>query len=57
MSRLYNTVKRYYDKGYYSEADVATFVRAGKITPDEYELITGEPYEADALELNKSADQ
>lgn len=57
MSRLYNTVKRYYDRGYYSEADVATFVRAGKITPDEYELITGEPYETDVLELDESADQ
>lgn len=57
MSRLYNTVKRYYDKGYYSEADVATFVRAGKITADEYELITGEPYEAATMELDESADQ
>ena len=45
MSRLYKTVKRYYDKGFYDEADVATFVRAGKITEEEYELITGEPYE------------
>ena len=45
MSRLFNTVKRYYDKGIYSAEDVATFVRAGKITPEEYEIITGEPYE------------
>ncbi len=45
MSRLYKTVKRYYDKGFYDETDVATFVRAGKITEKEYELITGEPYE------------
>lgn len=47
MSRLYKAVKRYYDKGYYDEADVAVFVRAGSITPEEYELITGEPYEAE----------
>lgn len=45
MSRLYKTVKRYYDKGFYDETDVATFVRASKITEEEYELITGEPYE------------
>ena len=45
MSRLYKTIKRYYDKGYYDSNDVATFVRAGKITAEEYELITGEPYE------------
>lgn len=44
MSRLYNTVKRYYDKGYYTNEDIKTFVRAGKITAAEYELITGEPY-------------
>lgn len=44
MSRLFNTVKRYYEKGIYSKDDVATFVRAGKITAEEYELITGEEY-------------
>ena len=37
-----------YDKGIYDEADVAVFVRAGSITPEEYELITGEPYENEA---------
>lgn len=46
MSRLYNTVKRFYDKGYYDAADVAMFVKASKITTDEYELITGQPYES-----------
>lgn len=45
MSRMYNTVKRYYDKGYYNDEDVAKFVEAGKITAEEYEIITGEPYE------------
>ena len=44
MSRLYNTVKRYYDKDFYTDEDVATFVAAGKITAEEYEQITGEPY-------------
>lgn len=44
MSRLYNTVKRYYDKGIYSKEDVAVFVKAGKITAEEYEMITGDEY-------------
>ena len=44
MSRMYNTVKRYYDKGFYSKDDVAVFVRAGKITAEEYKMITGDPY-------------
>jgi uncharacterized XkdX family phage protein len=39
-------VKRYYDKGYYTKDDVKVFVRAGKITPEQYEEITGEPYVA-----------
>lgn len=41
----YKTVKRYYDKGIYDNDDVALFVRAGRLTPEEYERITGEPYE------------
>lgn len=45
MSRLYKTVKRYYDKGFYDKEDVAKFVRAKQITAEEYELITDEPYE------------
>lgn len=46
MSRLYKTVKRYYDKGTYSKDDVAAFVAAGKITDEEYRLITGDLYGA-----------
>lgn len=41
---MYKVVKRYYDKGIYSAADVAKFVKAGKITPEEYKDITGEEY-------------
>ena len=41
----YKTVKRYYDKGIYDNEDVAVFVRAGRLTPEQYEMITGEPYE------------
>lgn len=42
---MFAIVKRYYDKGIYSKADVAKFVLAGKITAEEYQLITGEEYE------------
>lgn len=42
---MYKIVKRYYERGIYDENDVATFVRAGKITPEEYREITGEVYE------------
>lgn len=38
-------VKRYYDKGIYSKENVATFVRAGKITAEQYKEITGDTYE------------
>lgn len=41
---MYKIVKRYYDKGIYSAEDVAKFVKAGKITPEEYKDITGEEY-------------
>ena len=36
MSRLYNTVKRYYSNGIYTKEDVYKFVKAGKITKEEY---------------------
>lgn len=42
---MYAIVKRYFDRGIYSKEDVAKFVRATKLTPAEYEQITGEPYE------------
>lgn len=35
-------VKRFYERGIYSKEDVATFVQAGKLTPEEYKEITGE---------------
>ena len=41
---MYKIVKRYYDKGIYSKEDVAVFVKAGKITEEEYKSITGEEY-------------
>lgn len=45
MSKNYNKVKTYYDLGLWSKEKVKNVV--GKwITLEEYELITGEPYEA-----------
>lgn len=45
MSKLFNTVKKYYDMGLYSKSKVADFVVKEKITAEEYKLITGDDYE------------
>ena len=45
MRSMYDIVKDYYNKGIYTDANVATFVKAGKITAEQYEQITGQPYE------------
>lgn len=42
---MFKIIKRYYDKGYYTKENVAVFVKAGKITSEQYEQITGEKYE------------
>lgn len=39
---MFGIVKRYYDRGIYTVADVAVFVRAGRITAEQYQEITGE---------------
>ena len=45
-SKNFNKVKKYYDDGLWSKAKVRAVV--GKwITAEEYEEITGEPYEQD----------
>lgn len=41
---MYKIVKRYYDKGIYSAEDVKVFVKAGKITADQYKDIVGTDY-------------
>lgn len=41
-----NTVKTYYDGGFYTKEQVAIFVQKGKITPAQYEEITGDVYNA-----------
>jgi len=40
----YATLKRHYDAGRYSTADLGNFVIAGKITPQQYETITSVTY-------------
>lgn len=44
-SKKYEKVKEYYDKGYWDIRKVHDAVTHGWITPEEYTLITGEPYE------------
>lgn len=41
---LYERVKNYYDAGYYTKRMVGDFVRKGKLTPEQYQEITGEPF-------------
>ena len=41
----FERVKYYYEKGWATKAQVAKYVQFGVITPEEYELITGEVYQ------------
>lgn len=41
---MYKVVKRYYDLGIYTKENVAMFVKAGKITAEQYKTITGDDY-------------
>lgn len=41
---MFAIVKRYYEKGIYSEEDVKVFVKAGKLTEAQYKEITGKDY-------------
>ena len=43
---LVEKITKYYSKGIYKDAHVAAFVRAGKITADDYKAITGKKYVA-----------
>lgn len=44
MSKKFNLVKSYYDKGMWNKEMVRNAVVKGWITAEEYELITGERY-------------
>lgn len=43
---MVNTVKKYYDKGFYTDEQVKVFVVAQYITEAEYQTITGKTYVA-----------
>ncbi len=41
---MFERVKRFYDMGLYSAAQVAQFVAKGKLTAEQYKAITDEEY-------------
>lgn len=41
----YEKIKRYYNEGRYTIEQMKVFVKGKKITPEEFEKITGIPYE------------
>lgn len=44
MSIWFNSVKKYYDMGIYTNGNVGTFVKANMVTATEYKDITGIEY-------------
>jgi len=46
MSSKFEKVKRYYDEGLWNVARVRNAVVKGWITAEEFQIITGEPYES-----------
>lgn len=44
MSALFEKVKKYYNMHFYTKKMVGDFVIKGKLTAEEYELITKEPW-------------
>ncbi len=47
MSKKFDMVKEFYDEGRWNKKRVHDAVEKGWITPEEYQLITGDPYEED----------
>lgn len=43
---MFKVVKRYYDMGLYTKENVKVFVVAGRLTAEDYRLITGDEYTA-----------
>lgn len=41
---MFEKVKKFYDLGLYTKAQVAKFVEKGKLTRSQYQEITGEVY-------------
>lgn len=48
---MYKKVKRLYDLGLYTAEQVKDFADRGKITPEQYEEITGEKYESEVVRV------
>ena len=44
MSKMYEQIREWYEQGRWSKKKVRDAVIKGKITAEEYELITGEAY-------------
>lgn len=44
-SKMYEKIKKRYDKGYVTREQLHRYVELEAITPEEYEEICGEPYE------------
>ena len=45
MSKKYEKVKGYFDKGFWSQRQIGDAVKKGWITAEEYREITGEDYQ------------
>jgi phage uncharacterized protein, XkdX family len=45
----FSIVKRHFDAGRYTPEQVSVFVSAGKITPEQYQTITGSEYQGFAV--------
>lgn len=41
---MFSIVKRFYSRGIYNADDVGAFVRAGRLSAEEYQQITGKEY-------------
>ena len=42
---MFQKIKKFYNLSLYSKEQVGQFVARGVITPQQYEQITGEPYD------------
>lgn len=45
MSKMFNKIKTYYEKGFWTKKMVGDAVGKNKITEEEYKIITGDDYE------------
>ena len=44
MSKMFNKIKNYYEKGFWTKKMVGDAVEKKKITEEEYKIITGDDY-------------